>query len=168
MDHIPGPPERRHLQRRVHRARGRDRQFGTPDTLTGQIRFADLNAGDQPTAKTIFASFAYQNAQHADVTSSLTAEQIAAIQAVEVPLVVVQDPAHINHGTATWTYSIPDGAFDFLAAGETLTLTYVAQVDNNFAPNVEIDVQDVHHHDHRHQRYACHHQRRADRCGHGC
>ncbi len=113
-----------------------------------------------------FDSFTYQNAQHTDVTSSLTAEQIAAIQAVEVPLVVVQDPAHINHGTATWTYNVADGAFDFLAAGETLTLTYMAQVDNNFAPNNEIDVQDLHHHDHRHQRHARHHQRRADRCGH--
>ena len=61
---------------------------------------------------------------------------------MEIPLLVVQDPAGINHGTATWTYSIADGAFDFLAAGETLTLTYLARVDNNFAPNNEIDVQD--------------------------
>ena len=59
---------------------------------------------------------------------------------MEVPLVVVQDPDLQNIGTATWTYSVADGAFDFLAAGETLTLTYMAQVDNNFAPNIEIAV----------------------------
>ena len=84
-----------------------------------------------------FSSFAYQNAQHADVTATLTAEQLAAITAVEVPLNVVQDPNGKNIGTATWTYSVADGAFDFLAAGETLTLTYLARVDNNFAPNNE-------------------------------
>ncbi len=76
--------------------------------------------------------------RHTDVTATLTAEQLAAINAVEVPLVVVQDPANINHGTATWTYNIADGAFDFLAAGEVLTLTYTAHVDNNFALNNEI------------------------------
>ena len=50
---------------------------------------------------------------------------------------MVQDPANNNNGTATWTYSVADGAFDFLAAGEMLTLTYTARVDNNFAPNNE-------------------------------
>ena len=84
-----------------------------------------------------FRSFAYKNAQHADITATLTAEQLAAITAVEVPLNVVQDPNGKNIGTATWTYSVADGAFDFLAAGETLTLTYMARVDNNFAPNNE-------------------------------
>ena len=69
--------------------------------------------------------------------ATLTAEQLAAITAVEVPLDVVQDPNGKNIGTATWTYSVADGAFDFLAAGETLTLTYIARVDNNFAPNNE-------------------------------
>ena len=51
---------------------------------------------------------------------------------------MLQDPNLKNQGTATWTYDIPDGAFDFLAAGETLTLTYMARVDNNFAANNEI------------------------------
>ncbi|MDR3493889.1 MAG: VCBS domain-containing protein, partial [Ancalomicrobiaceae bacterium] len=32
-----------------------------------------------------------------------------------------------------WTYSIRDKDFDFLAAGETLTLTYMAEVDSNYA-----------------------------------
>ena len=84
-----------------------------------------------------FSSFAYKNAQQSDVTATLTAEQLAAIKAVEVPLTVVQDPNGKNTGTATWTYSVADGAFDFLAAGETLTLTYLARVDNNYAPNNE-------------------------------
>ena len=88
-------------------------------------------------SKPQFSSFTYQNAQHVDVTATLTAEQLAAIKAVEVPLIVVQDPGAKNTGSATWTYNIADGAFDFLAAGETLTLTYMARVDNNYAPNNE-------------------------------
>ena len=32
-----------------------------------------------------------------------------------------------------WTYSLADRAFDFLADGETLTLTYMAQVDTNYS-----------------------------------
>ena len=106
-------------------------------SVSGSVNYADVNAGDVPSVSAQFSSFAYQNAQHADVTATLTAEQLAAITAVEVPLNVVQDPNGKNIGTATWTYNIADGAFDFLAAGETLTLTYLARVDNNFAPNNE-------------------------------
>ncbi len=36
---------------------------------------------------------------------TLTAEQLAAIKAVEVPLIVVQDPTGKNIGQATWTYN---------------------------------------------------------------
>jgi VCBS repeat-containing protein len=107
------------------------------DSATGSISYADINPNDVPTVQTEFASFSYQNSGHADVSATLTAAQLAAIHAVEVPLVVVQDAAGINHGVATWTYSIADGAFDFLAAGEVLTLTYRARVDNNYAPSNE-------------------------------
>ena len=96
----------------------------------------------------------------ADVTATLTAEQLAAITAVEVPLAVVQDPNGKNTGTATWTYNIADGAFDFLADGETLTLTYLARVDNNYAPNNETTFVPFTIDDHRHQRQA---DRRLDR-----
>ena len=51
---------------------------------------------------------------------------------MEANLVVVATPGNNNNGSATWTYSIPDNAFDFLAAGETLTLTYTAEVDSNY------------------------------------
>src|SRR5262249_39404286 len=104
------------------------------DSVSGKVNYADINAGDIPSVSTKFSSFTYQNAKHADVTDSLTAEQLAAIQAVTVPLSVEQDPNLKNFGQATWTYSVADGAFDFLGDGETLTLTYEARVDNNFAP----------------------------------
>jgi VCBS repeat-containing protein len=110
----------------------------TPDQVSGKILFGDFNAGDSPTVKTSFDSFTYQNAQHQDVTATLTAQQLADIAAVEAKLAVVANPGNTNTGSATWTYSVADGAFDFLARGETLTLTYMARVDNNFALNDEL------------------------------
>ena len=106
-------------------------------SITGTVSYADINPDDVPTVQAAFSSFSYANAQNVDVTATLTAEQLAAITSVQVPLAVVQDPNGRNTGQATWTYTIPDGAFDFLASGETLTLTYLARVDNNYAPSNE-------------------------------
>ncbi len=104
------------------------------DTVSGIIRFADINPEDAPTVTAQFNSFVYRNAQQdIIITSSLTAEQLAAIQAVEVPLSVVADAGNTNIGGATWTYRVADHALDFLAEGETLTLTYMARVDTNYS-----------------------------------
>ena len=46
------------------------------------------------------------------------------------PLTVLQTPGNTNDGSASWSYSVPDSAFDFLADGEILTLTYTATVDD--------------------------------------
>ena len=43
---------------------------------------------------------------------------------------VVQAAGNTHNGSETWTYSIEDSKFDFIANGETLTLNYVAQVDD--------------------------------------
>jgi VCBS repeat-containing protein len=107
------------------------------DSISGIVAYADINPDDVPSVQAAFSSFVYGNAQQVDVTATLTAEQLAAIKAIEVPLVVVQDPNGKNTGQATWTYTIADGAFDFLAAGETVTLTYMARVDNNYGPSNE-------------------------------
>jgi len=103
------------------------------DTVLGKVSYADVNAGDQPSVSVSFKAFTYQDAQHHDVSASLNALQLQHIDATEVNIVVSQDPAHKNFGTANWSYSVPDKAFDFLAAGETLTLTYIVRVNNNFA-----------------------------------
>jgi hypothetical protein len=108
------------------------------DTVSGTINFVDINVGDLPTATAKFDSFTYQNAAHNDISAKLNALQLADIAAVEAKLVLAADPGNNNNGSASWTYSIPDSAFDFLAAGETLTLTYLARVDNNFAQNDEV------------------------------
>ena len=49
---------------------------------------------------------------------------------VAVPLVVTQAAGNTHDGSASWSYSVPDGAFDFLGTGEILTLTYTATVDD--------------------------------------
>ncbi|KRR30283.1 VCBS domain-containing protein [Bradyrhizobium retamae] len=131
--HIPGPPQAAAFGGTVSE-RIDVTASSALDSISGSVNYLDINPGDTPSVSTQFSSFAYQNAQGADVTATLTAQQLAAIKAVEVPLSVVQDPNGKNFGTATWTYNIADGAFDFLAAGETLKLTYMARVDNNYAP----------------------------------
>ena len=50
--------------------------------------------------------------------------------AVDRALTVVQAEGNTNNGSADWTYSVPDSAFDFLADGEILTLTYTATVND--------------------------------------
>ncbi|MHC1945477.1 FecR domain-containing protein [Bradyrhizobium sp. UFLA06-06] len=136
LDHIPGPPQVV-TQDAVFTERSGLTQSGLFDTATGQIKWLDLNVGDTPSAKVDYSAFSYRGANGSDVTSSLTAAQLAAIKAVEIPLLLEPNPNNKNAGSATWTYSLADSAFDFLAAGETLTLTYIARVDNNFAPNNE-------------------------------
>ena len=136
LTHIPGPPEAAAFGGSVTEFTETTGSAAV-NSLSGIVNYADINRGDVPSVQAAFSSFAYANAQKADVTATLTAEQLAAIKAVEVPLVVVQDPAGKNIGQATWTYNIADGAFDFLAVGEKLTLTYMARVDNNYAPNNE-------------------------------
>ena len=49
---------------------------------------------------------------------------------MDEPLTVVQSPGNTNDGSASWSYSAADNAFDFLADGEILTLTYTATVDD--------------------------------------
>ena len=107
------------------------------DTVSGQVTFVDQNLGDQPTAQINFTSFTYQNAGQQDVTAGLSDLQKADIAATEIVITVVPNSGNTNNGSVKWTYSIPDHAFDFLAAGETLTLTYTIRVDNNFSVNNE-------------------------------
>ena len=107
---------------------------GPVDSVSGTILFADINAGDRPTVTTKFDSFKLFDAQHNDITATLTAQQLAAIAAVELDLAVAPRPGNDNNGSATWTYSVAEKAFDFLGGGQTLELTYQAEVDNNYPP----------------------------------
>ncbi len=145
LSHIPGPPEVRILDTggRLMTAFGimeRAGQTGNGadlDAVLSRVNFVDVNGIDRPTVSVSFSSYAYKSAQQADVTASLNALQLQDVLATAVKITVTPDPNNKNFGTATLTYSVPDKYFDFLAAGETLTLTYIVRVDNNFAPSNE-------------------------------
>lgn len=145
LSHIPGPPEVRILDTggRLTTAFGimeRAGQTGNGadlDAVLSRVNFVDVNGIDRPTVSVSFSSYAYKSAQQADVTASLNALQLQDVLATAVKITVTPDPNNKNFGTATLTYSVPDKYFDFLAAGETLTLTYIVRVDNNFAPSNE-------------------------------
>jgi VCBS repeat-containing protein len=107
----------------------------TPDSVTVRVNWVDLNKGDVPTASAAFDSFTYKDAHGND--AALNAKQLADILAVEAKLDPTPDPGNNNNGSATFTYSLADKNFDFLAAGETLTLTYRVKVEDNFAANNE-------------------------------
>ena len=110
------------------------------DTVSGTVNFTDINASAIPTVTATFATFTLQNAQQSDITATLTAQQLAAIAAVEVPISVVPASGNNNNGSATLTYSMADGAFDFLAANETLTLIYTVTVNDGHGGVVEQSV----------------------------
>ena len=139
LDHIPGQPAVVVLNGSFVERAGVT-SASSIDTLSSKVTFADINAGDLPTVSVKFNSFAYQNAAHQDVTATLNAQQLADIAALQLNLGLVPDVGNKNTGAATWTYSLADSAFDFLGADETVTLTYMARVDNNFALNNEFTV----------------------------
>ncbi len=100
------------------------------DRVSGTVTFTDVDLTDRPVVSAAISStepFKYIDAQDHDVTAGLTPEQKAAIAAVEVTLSVVQAAGNAHNGSASWTYSIADQAFDFLAKGETLILNYVSE-----------------------------------------
>ena len=102
------------------------------DTVLSRVNFADINVFDRPTVSVSFSAFTYKSAQQADVTGALNQLQLQDVLATAVKVSVTPDPNNNNNGSATLTYSVPDNAFDFLAAGETLTLTYIVRVDVNY------------------------------------
>ena len=103
----------------------------TLDTVTGTISFTDVDLTDRPTITTAFTSYTYKDAHGTDVTSSLTPAQLADVAAVEAALSLSSQAGNANNGSATWTYSLTDSNFDFLAKDEVLTLTYTATVNDH-------------------------------------
>ena len=81
---------------------------------------------------------------------TLNAQQLADVAAVEVPLTVTQTAGNTNNGSASWTYSLADRNFDFLAVGEILTLTYTATVNDGHGGVVTAAVHRDHHWHRRH------------------
>ncbi|WP_156948629.1 VCBS domain-containing protein [Bradyrhizobium sp. WSM1417] len=151
---IPGPPARQSLDLNgnVKTAFGMIERADTTgdtthyDTISGRITFVDQNLADLPTVSIDLGdapNFVYKNAGQQDVTGALSALQKQDIAATQIQISVAAAAGNNNNGSAVWTYTIPDHVFDFLAAGETLTLTYKVRVNNNFSVNPEASTIDI-------------------------
>jgi autotransporter-associated beta strand protein len=114
-----------------------ERPFATGgiDTISGTLTFKDINLFDRPTVTVHSNSFTLLDAQGKDITSTLSAEQIATIQALEDSLTLSANPGNTNNGVDTWNFSVAASALNFLPPGSTLTLNYNAIVNNNFGPD---------------------------------
>ena len=95
---------------------------------SGTISFTDVDLTDRPVASAAFTSFTYR-ARGIDANLRSRPGNCGN-RAVHAPLTVMQAAGNTNNGSASWSYSVPDSAFDFLADGEILTLTYTATVDD--------------------------------------
>ena len=116
---------------------GKTHDAADPDTVKFTAVFDDINRGDNPTVSASFHGYSYKNAQGQDVTASLSALQQADIAQTAIKLAIDPAAGNSNAGTVSLTYSLADSNFDFLAAGEQLTLTYDITVNNNYGPNPE-------------------------------
>jgi VCBS repeat-containing protein len=103
---------------------------GSIDHATGTIVFADADLTDRPEVGTQLTSFTYQNAADQNVTSSLTAQQQADVAALEASLVLTPSSTNTNNGSIGWSFDVADSKLDFLAAGDVLTLNYLATVSD--------------------------------------
>jgi VCBS repeat-containing protein len=113
---------------------------GSPaiDSTAGAILFSDLDLNDRPTASIDAAgqTVTWQDAA-TDYTAELTAGQIAAITAA---FTIAAAAGNTNDGTIDWHYDIVDQAIDFLAVGETITLTTPVIVDDHNGSTISPDI----------------------------
>ena len=98
-----------------------------PDHAGGSITFADLDLSDRPDVSASFSGYTYKAAD--GITDlSLTAQQVGGLG---VALTLTPAGSNTNNGSVNWSYDVADSQFDFLADGETLTLTYTATVNDH-------------------------------------
>jgi VCBS repeat-containing protein len=111
---------------------------GSPatDSASGVIAFADVDLNDRPTATIGTQSVTWQDATH-DYTSELSASQIAGFRAA---LTIAAEVSNTNNGSIDWTYDIVDSELDFLAVGESITITSQVTIDDHNGGTVSPDV----------------------------
>ena len=94
------------------------------NSATGTIKFIDIDLIDTHTAAKSFVSAVWTKAGGA--TASVSDPGGLSLSAVH------EDPTDTdNQGSVDWTYSATDANLDFLAAGETLVVTYNVKITDN-------------------------------------
>lgn len=94
-----------------------------PDHVTGTLNFTDVDRNDTGHIATVMGvassgTLAGLSATAADLQSFLHIDGVT-------------KAAGSESGSVGWTFSAPDNTFDYLAAGETLTLTYKVALDDH-------------------------------------
>jgi VCBS repeat-containing protein len=93
-----------------------------PDSASGTLAFTDGDTGDTHTVAPSLSSAVWSGGSTIP-SSTLTAAQTALAT-------TLNDSTGTGSGSVDWNFGIPDNDVDFLAAGETLTLTYNVNVSD--------------------------------------
>src|SRR5439155_1379417 len=93
------------------------------DSATGSIAFADVDLSDAHTVSQAAPSFSWSG-------GTLSAGQISALTSASTLALTKTDSTGTGSGSVAWNYSAQDKSFDFLAATQTLTVTYAVTVDD--------------------------------------
>ncbi|HEX7884269.1 MAG TPA: VCBS domain-containing protein, partial [Afipia sp.] len=102
----------------------------TNDTGTGILKFTDVDAADTHTA-------AVASVTASGVTGGLPAT--AALLAL-LTTGAVTEQLGATPGSIGWTFSAQDKTFDYLGAGQSVTLTYAVSVNDNHSGSVSQNV----------------------------
>ena len=87
------------------------------DSASGTLSFTDVDLNDTHTATEGSPTYVWSG-------GSLTTAQVDALTSAGTLALTETDSTHTGAGAVDFTYSAADSTFDFLAAGETLTVTY--------------------------------------------
>ena len=98
------------------------------DTASGTIKFTDVDLSDTHTAS-------ITGVTATGITSGLGSVSSATLQSF-LSLGTLTNSAGATAGSVGWSFSASDNAFDYLAAGEKLVLTYAVQVSDNHGGSV--------------------------------
>jgi VCBS repeat-containing protein len=108
---------------------GKTNDTADKDQASGTIAFADPDLTDTHTITQAAPTFTWSG-------GSLTAAQQSALTEAGALTLVKADSTGTGFGSLAWTYKVTDAALDFLAKGETLTITYNVTIDDGHGGTV--------------------------------
>nr|WP_249228399.1 VCBS domain-containing protein [Roseateles sp. XES5] len=97
-----------------------------PTPVGGVIEFFDIDFGGSWTASASTGAVSATNFNNGFTPSQAQLDTILAGFSLDSAATggITTNPSAAGNGTVAWTYALPNAAVDFLAAGETLTLTF--------------------------------------------
>ena len=101
----------------------------TPDTASGTLAFADVDLNDVHSAGAVLTSFVWSTG--GEIPGVTQTDLMSALSTV------VNDSIGSGAGSVQWTFSLADADLDFLAAGDTLIVTYDVTVSDGFTTSTQ-------------------------------